>query len=251
MTTENSFNASAESVNEGMEKGVKWMQDVNRKFIEAQKQQIKQAAEMVNSVNNTNIFPNIDKLKNPFSDSIKEFAKLYQKNVRFATDMFVTSLKPVTESVSFSVFSDQEAITKEMGVQMERLNNQVLELTTLNQKNLDLLVKLFDKTSKSLTPDADSFGKELENAFEATKATMEEISRSYTDFLAPSTELMKEALEKLKVQVTAAIDENVKFWAEFLDKNTTSSKKKSAKVKVDKGLVNAAAKTKKSIPNMN
>ena len=71
MPTKNNISNPTETIKENLDKGVKWMQGANQKFVEAQKEQIKQATDMFNNKSFDNNLNSFNKFDNPFSDSIK------------------------------------------------------------------------------------------------------------------------------------------------------------------------------------
>lgn len=250
MTTENNFAASAETIKENVAKGTKWMQDASAKLMEMQKQQIKTAADMFNKNNSTSQFGASANFNNPFGESTKAISTIFQKNMETFTELMKTSLKPVTD---MSKFADKDAFAKEMKKQFETLNQQISDLTIVNQKNLDTVLKQFDTTSKTFTPLNEQYKKEIEKTIESSKETLQSITESYSEFAAPSMEANKETFEKMNEQIKTSINANIKFWSDLLNNQTAATAAKTApEKKADVIKITAAPTNKKqSTANMN
>ncbi len=241
MTTENNFTTATETLKDNVAKGMQWMQDANAKFVETQKQQIKTATEMFNKSFASSQFKGSNNFNDTLATSSKAFADLVQKNIETGTNLFKTILKPSTE---FAKFTDKDSFTKEMNTQIEKMNQQIVELTLTNQTNLDLILKQADATTNSFNPLAEQFKKELEKTAESTKETMQTIIDSYSSYTAPSIEANKEVFDKINEQIKSAFHANLKFWSNLTNQAQAAANQES---KVDNNAlkITAAATTNK------
>ncbi len=162
-------------------------------------------------------------------------SKLVETQMKTATDMFKKVL--TTPQV------DGASLTNEVKKQFETFNQQVADLAIVNQANLDTLLQQFETTAKSFTPINEQLKKEIENAVESSKETVQKIIDSSSSFTAPSAELTKETFEKLNDRIKIGIDANIKFWSDLM--NPTSSAKpkttETTETKVDSGLFKMSA----------
>lgn len=241
MTTKNNFGATNETVKENVAKGMKWMQEANAKLVETQKEQIKKVADLFNSTLSTSKVDGTANLNNAFGTATKGMTELLQKNTEVTTNFFKTAFKP---NADFAKLTDKDAFAKEMEKQVATINNQIADLTIINQTNLDTILKQIDATAKNFNPLADQFKKEIEKTIESTKETIETIVGSYSEFTAPSMEANKETMDKLNDQIKSTLKANMKFWSDLF---TPAAATSATEVKVESPMVkiSAPANTKK------
>lgn len=245
----NDFTGASDSMKENMEKGVKWMQEANQKFVESQKQQIKQMTDMANKTPNSSEFSSFNKFDNPFADSTKAFTEMFKKNTKAITDMFGGAVKPVEGMPNFSNFSDKESMSKDMSAQFDTLKTKIEDFTILNQGNVDKLLSEFDKTANTFTPLTEQAKHELEKAFESYKETFQGIAESYSAFAAPSAEPFNESINKMNEETKKFFKDNLSFLKNF---SNEASPAKAKKAKVDSRIIKTTGKNKKqSAASMN
>jgi len=154
----------------------------------------------------------------------------FKKNLDTLTNLLKTTLKPSTD---FTKFSDKDSFTKEVNKQIETLNQQIADLTLVNQKNLDLILKQIETTTNSFNPLAEQFKKELEKTAESSKETIQTIVDSYSALTAPSMEANKENFDKINDQIKTAVQANIKFWSNLMNQATTATESKVQETKAD------------------
>jgi hypothetical protein len=245
MKTENNFTETAKTFQENVAKGMQWMQDANTKLVKTQQQQLQTATDMFNKVIATPQAGDANNLNNSFGVSNKAMAEQFQKNIETVGNWLKITLKPTTE---FAKFANQETLTNEMKKQVESFNQQVADLTIVNQTNFDTILKQVETTTKSFTPLAEQYKKEMEAAVASSKEIMQTIVDTYTAFATPAVEANKETFEKLNEQIKTGINANIKFWSDLMNV-TAPSTAKVTETKIDSGLlkISVSANNKKHV----
>jgi len=212
MATEK-FSEATETFKKSVNDTMKWLQDTTATIIETQNKQMKSASEMYSKAMSSTLEGiNKDNFKNSFgwSETVVEILK---KNIETISDMSKASMKTAME---FGKQNGSETFSKEkVATIIESYKKQVEEIIAFNKKSFDNITKQFETTKTSFTPLAEKFKKEFESTIASSKEKIQSIIDSYSKIANPSVEANKDIFNKLKDQMNANFNTNLKFWSEL------------------------------------
>jgi hypothetical protein len=222
MQTKNNFAETAKTFQENVAKGMKSIQDVNKKLLETQ---MKAASDLFSKALETFQEEGSVGFSNSINASSKVITELFQQNIETANDYFKNAKNSTSE---FIKNADQESVTDEINKQLEAFNERVADLAILNQTTLVTVLKQFETSVKSFTPVNEQLKKEIEKTVE----TNQTINDSYSAFTASSVKATNETLEKLNDLIKTRANAGYKFWLETMNSSTVSTPGKTSEATI-------------------
>jgi hypothetical protein len=209
MTSEK--NSAAEgSFQKQVESSMKMFQDTAASMAKAYGKQVEFATKMYSDVIEKSMGMNSTDTVNParISEILNE---IMRKSLESLSAISKSSLETIQELGSRSItplFSKEkiDSIAQTYIKQAETISN-------LNQKYIATLTEQINSSASEINPILTKVAKEVEANFEASKTSMESVSKLYTSSLNESAASGKEFLGELNKHLNSMITANLKIWS--------------------------------------